>query len=132
MVDGDDAGEVVLSQRQPQVGIGVLATLKDPDNGVTIARWVWERSDEITGNAAGTTCLAYAGDWTPTGVASAVYVPRAADVGRCLRAKVVYRDELAEDDLEAARVIGGSGRVARRCRYPAECQCRPGFPRPGL
>ena len=128
VVDGDDAGEVVLSQRQPQVGIGVLATLKDPDNGVTIARWVWERSDEITGDAVGTTCLAFAGDWTPTGVASAVYVPRAADVGRCLRAKVVYRDELAEHDLEAARVSEVPVGWREDAATPPTVNAAPAFP----
>ena len=48
VVDGEDVGEISLSQRQPQGGITVHATVSDPDGGVRIIRWVWERSDEIT------------------------------------------------------------------------------------
>ena len=42
VVDGEDAGAVVLSQRQPEVGIAILATASDDDGGVTIRKWVWE------------------------------------------------------------------------------------------
>ena len=48
VVDTEDVGEVSLSQRQPQVGIAVHATASDPDGGVSIKRWEWERSAEIT------------------------------------------------------------------------------------
>ena len=40
VVDGEDAGAVVLSQRQPEVGIAVHATASDDDGGVTIRRWM--------------------------------------------------------------------------------------------
>ena len=36
VVDGEDAGAVVLSQRQPEVGIAIHATASDDDGGVTI------------------------------------------------------------------------------------------------
>ena len=48
VVDTEDVGEVSLSERQPQVGIAVHATASDPDGGVSIKRWEWERSAEIT------------------------------------------------------------------------------------
>ena len=48
VVNGEDAGTVSLSQREPQVGREVVATPNDPDGGVRIDRWVWERSAEIT------------------------------------------------------------------------------------
>ena len=32
----------------PEVGIEVHAMVSDPDGGITIERWVWERSNEIT------------------------------------------------------------------------------------
>ena len=48
VVDGEDAGAVVLSQRQPEVGIAIHATASDDDGGVTIRRWVWELSEEVT------------------------------------------------------------------------------------
>ena len=53
VVDGEDAGAVVLSQRQPQVGIVVHATASDDDGGVTVTRWVWELSDVVTVNERG-------------------------------------------------------------------------------
>ena len=46
--DTDDPGTVALSQRQPEVGIAILATATDADGGVIVRRWVWERSDPIT------------------------------------------------------------------------------------
>ena len=53
VVDAEDVGEVFLSQRQPQVGFEIHATASDPDDGVTITRWVWERSTEIAVNDRG-------------------------------------------------------------------------------
>ena len=44
VVDTEDPGEVSLSQRQPQVGREVSAIPSDPDGGVRIVRWVWERT----------------------------------------------------------------------------------------
>ena len=44
VVDTEDPGEVSLSQRQPQVGREVSAILSDPDGGVRIIRWEWQRS----------------------------------------------------------------------------------------
>ena len=42
VVDGEDAGAVVLSQRQPEVGIAIHATASDDDGGVTIRKWEWQ------------------------------------------------------------------------------------------
>ena len=107
VVDTEDDGEVSLSQRQPQVGIEILATLSDPDGGVNLTRWVWERSDEAP--SAG--CRTYAGPWrTIERASSSVYAPRPADVGRCLRATAVYTDELEDADQRAARVLEAPAR----------------------
>ena len=54
VVDGEDAGVVVLSQRQPEVGIAIHAAASDDDGGVTIRKWVWELSEEVTVSARGT------------------------------------------------------------------------------
>ncbi len=102
VVDTEDAGTVSLSQRQPQVGIEILATLSDPDGGVNLTRWVWERSDETPPAA----CRSYTGGWTPIERASsAVYAPQPADVGRCLRVTAVYTDELDDADQRAKAVL---------------------------
>ena len=38
VVDTEDAGKISLSQRHPQVGIELHATVSDPDGGVSITR----------------------------------------------------------------------------------------------
>ena len=67
VVDAEDAGEMFLSQRQPQVGYEIHATADDPDGGVTIIRWVWERSADIAVDDSGrplVECRDYQGEWT--------------------------------------------------------------------
>ncbi len=112
VVDGEDAGAVVLSQRQPEVGIAIHAAASDDDGGVTIGRWVWELSDEVTFNDRGAPSHECRDDpgtpgidavdddgWDPiAGSSSAVYAPKLADVGRCLRAVAMYTDNVGDDD----------------------------------
>ncbi len=99
VVDTDDPGTVDLSQRQPEVGIAILATATDADGGVIVRRWVWARSDEVDA------CQdSPVGGWDPIiGVSSAVYAPRLDDDGRCLRATAFYSDNM-DDDQRAMRV----------------------------
>ena len=117
VVDGEDEGEVSLSQRQPRVGIAVHATPSDPDGGVRIKRWVWERSAEITVDDAGTPSaeceedsdtpgINAVGGWTPIdGVATAVYTPKSSDVGMCLRATAVYTDNIGDAEDRATGAL---------------------------
>ena len=116
VVNGEDVGEISLSQRQPQEGITVHATVSDPDGGVRIIRWVWERSDEITFDDDGTPSaecrddpgtpgIGVVGGWAPIdGATSLSYTPASADVGRCLRATAVYTDNIGEADEQAMEV----------------------------
>ena len=101
VIDAEDDGKVVLSQRQPQVGIDIHATVSDPDGNVTITSWVWERSDETSGE-----CRNYSGDsavWNPIpGALSAVYTPQPPDVGRCLRVVATYWDNIGNAVEERA------------------------------
>ena len=96
VVDGEDAGAVLLSQRQPEVGIAVHATASDDDGGVTIRKWVWEWSDEFRVIDRVRECQDDEGTiWTKIAEAeSAVYIPKLADVGRCLRATAIYTDNI--------------------------------------
>ena len=106
VVNAHDIGEILLSQRQPQVGIEIVAALSDPDGGVEIIRWVWERSNEVSNPSSATCNTGVVTDWTPTGGASsAVYVPKAADFGRCLRAMAFYTDSLDDTELDATGVL---------------------------
>ncbi len=96
VVDGEDDGAVLLSQRQPEVGIEIQAVVSDDDGGVTIRKWVWAWSDEVIGAGSDSRCLDDdETDWTSIAEAeSAVYIPKAADVGRCLRATAFYTDNI--------------------------------------
>ena len=119
VVDGEDAGAVVLSQRQPEVGIAVHATASDDDGGVTIRRWMWELSEEVTVSARGTPSAECRDDpatpgidavdddgWTViAGASAAVYAPKPADVGRCLRAVAVYTDNVDRGEEQATGVL---------------------------
>ena len=49
VTDVDEDGEVVISLLQPEVGIPIMASLTDPDGGVTGTTWVWEVS-EVSAN----------------------------------------------------------------------------------
>ena len=97
VVDGEDPGEVLLSQREPQVGREVQAWVSDPDGGVRVSRWEWHRS------APSTPCLDYRGDWGDPidGASSSVYTAQAADVGWCLRATATYTDNIENPAGEA-------------------------------
>ena len=117
VVDTEDVGEVSLSQRQPQVGIDINATASDPDGGVSIKRWEWERSSEITVDDTGTPSaecrddpdtpgIDVVGGWTPIdGASSAVYTPKLVDVDRCLRATAIYTDNLDDADEQVTGVL---------------------------
>ena len=117
VVDAEDPGEVFLSQRQPQVGREVSAIPSDPDGGVSIRRWEWERSAEITVDEEGTpsaecvddpetTDIGEAGGWdTIDGASSPTYTPTSDDVGRCLRATVFYTDNIADTEEQATGVL---------------------------
>ena len=116
VVDGEDDGAVVLSQRQPEVGIAIHATASDDDGGVTIKRWMWELSEEVTFNE-GVPSKECVDDmpfidtvddenWAPIpGATSAVYAPKPADVGMCLRAVAVYTDNVGRGEEPATGVL---------------------------
>ena len=96
-----------------QDGDAIVWSLSGPDDdlfaidgGVTVTRWVWELSDVVTVNERGIPSAECMDDpstpgidvvrgWTPiSGATSAVYAPRPADVGRCLRATASYTDNI--------------------------------------
>ena len=105
VVDAEDAGSVGLSQREPQIGRTVVATLKDADGSVVVSKWTWERSDvgvdDGVGNPTPAVCATatYAGTGSGpiTDASSAAYTPVDADENRCLRATVTYVDNIPGD-----------------------------------
>ena len=136
VVDTEDPGEVALSQRHPQVGIDINATVSDPDGGVSIRRWKWKRSAEITVNEAGIPSpqcradpddsnIVVVADWiTIDGASAAVYTPKTADVGRCLRATAIYTDNIENppdaDDDKATGVSERSRAGQQTCQRRSE------------
>ena len=118
VVDEDDAGAVVLSQRQPEVGIAIHATASDDDGGVTIKRWMWELSEKVTFNngVPSKECVddpdtpgidpVDKDKWIATaGATSAVYAPKTDDVGMCLRATATYVDNVGRLQETATGVL---------------------------
>ena len=110
VVDNEDAGTVELSAPEPQVGKQVIATLNEPDGGVTDLVWQWIRGGDADtaltalsaliatdtareaalcddGNAASTTNPCVIGDGT-----GAVYTPGDDDAGFFLHALASYMD----------------------------------------
>ena len=115
VLDAEDAGSVTLSERQPELGIEIHAMDSDPDGGVMVNRWVWERSGEVVVSRGApsaeceddprTTGVPAVGGWTPiAGASSAVYDARPADLSRCLRATAIYADNLSVNDQRATGV----------------------------
>ena len=80
-VIADDDGVVTLSTSEPEVGAAVIATLSDPDSGVTNVSWQWAKSDD------GST-----GWMDIQGAMSANYTPGKSDEGIFLRATASYDD----------------------------------------
>ena len=111
VVDGEDDGAVVLSQRQPEVSIAIHATASDDDGGVTIRKWVWELYDGVTVTERVIPffeCIAFVDEdnWTMiAGATSAVYAPQVADVGKCLRATAFYIDNVGRAQEQATGVL---------------------------
>ena len=100
VIDAEDGGTVSLSQREPQAGRTVVATLSDPDGGVILSKWAWETSDALT---AGQTCAADAANWAAVvpSVTSGAYTPKTADNDKCLRATATYTDNIPGDSIPA-------------------------------
>ena len=106
VTDAEDAGTVSLSQREPQEDQTVVATVSDPDGGVTITSWAWARVASTTGDNDAITCpAATAGGWTGiANVSSAAYNPTMADRNMCLRATATYTDNIGTDTATPAGV----------------------------
>ena len=98
----EEDGEVTLSNRQPEVGIPITASLTDSDGGVQGTTWQWYRAAD-----ASATC----DPWRPgddvdeiPNATSRTYTPVATDadtvsMGRCLYPVATYTDNHRPEDL---------------------------------
>ena len=97
VIDAEDDGSVSLTAREPQVGRTVVATVSDPDGGVTLNRWTWATAAAPTGQDQ--TCADDATGFvnvTPD-VSSGAYTPKSGDAGMCLQATATYTDNIEGD-----------------------------------
>ena len=81
----NDAGTVILSSLQPQVGTPITARLEDPDDATNVVSWTWESSSN------------WSSGWTATSGAKSdtytpldTYTPVAGDLNKYLRATASY------------------------------------------
>ena len=85
VTDLNDAGTVILSSLQPQVGTPITARLEDPDDATNVVSWTWESSSN------------WSSGWTATSGAKSdtytpldTYTPVAGDLNKYLRATATY------------------------------------------
>ena len=99
----DEAGTVTLSPSQPRAGAWVTATLREPDKGVKVQGWKWQRRASETDQWGN---IAFSGA-QPAGefFQGPSYRPVAGDVGQMLRATVSYTDGESADatDFKSAQ-----------------------------
>ena len=98
VINKEEKGSISLSSQQPNVGVGLVATLTDPDGGVTGERWQWARSPD------GST------RWSDIPAASAAtYTPVLADAANFLRVTVTYTDAQGPAKDANAITAGATG-----------------------
>ena len=83
----DEDGLLTVSNRHPQVGTRIIATLTDPDTPISNVDWTWLVQGADDGN-------------TDT------YTPKAADEGRTLEVEVSYTDGTGETQSEPLTLSG--------------------------
>ena len=103
----EEAGELRFSSEQPQVGTALLATVKDPDGGVSVTTWTWEISDPSNPPDTWTTLSSV----TNQGSDSSAYSPVAADEGKHIRVTAEYTDAVTGAD-QVQRTLTSAVRVA--------------------
>ena len=104
VTDVDEDGEVVISWLQPEVGTSIMASLTDPDGGVTGASWQWAVS-EVAANVLDIDTDAHWGDAPGEGNTSESYKPDASDAtgSKYLRVTASYTDENGQGKTAHAR-----------------------------
>ena len=107
----EEEGEVTLNQDQPLIGQAITAAVGDPDNGVAIVTWRWERatsSPPIAPDVWEVIPGATTDTYTPVGVDDKKTDRNENDNGFFLRAIATYTDITSFED-----VLGTTGRDER-------------------
>ena len=105
VTNAEEDGTVVLSTLVPKVGVELTATLTGDEDGATSGvTWKWERADDAAFDTNVTEI---------EGATSAAYTPVHDDMGKYLRATVMYTDPEGEDSASviSANDVVGSNRA---------------------
>ena len=96
----EEKGKATLDEDQPLIGQTVTASVEDPDNGVAIVTWRWERATS-TAEAADWEVIpgATIGTYTPVGVDNKKTDRNENDNGFYLRATATYTDITSNPDV---------------------------------
>ena len=107
VTDLNDAGTVILSSLQPQVGTPITARLEDPDDATNVVSWTWESSSN------------WSSGWTATSGAKSdtytpldTYTPVAGDLNKYLRATASYTNSGKRTQVSAHGVSAYPVRAA--------------------
>ena len=113
VTDMDEPGMVTLSAQQPQVNVGLTATLTDDDattEQTTAAKWMWEQSSAANG------------PWTPILTATTITYSPLGVADKYLRVTATYTDKHGSDKS----VPAVSANMVRA--EPAAANAAPVFP----
>ena len=104
----EEDGTITLSNRRPQAGVGLTATLEDPDKGIRTPDWQWQVE---TGEGTGVF----------EDIANAVnrtYTPKAGDVGKHLKPLRITRTGMMSTISKKKQCPNSwcGPRLARTCR----------------
>ena len=95
-----EGGEVELDETQPTINAEVTASVSDPDNGVAVVTWRWERATSTAATA----------NWMVIdGATTATYTPVKGedhdDEGYYLRAIATYTDIMSHSDMPGTLLV---------------------------
>ena len=112
VINVEEPGTVTLSELQPKEGIELTATHTDPDGSVMDPEWQWASSSSR--NDPWTDIKAREASDGITAITSntATYTPGADDVGKYLRATVMYTDPAVTEDNPSTTNVDESKDVA--------------------
>ena len=108
----EEAGKVTLDKVAPYPGVALMASLNDPDLGVSASEWQWARSRNENGSYT---------DIEGASAKADTYEPTSGDVGYYLRATVSYDD--GEGDGKSAMATS-----ANQVQAINEPNAAPAFP----
>ena len=91
VTNADEIGTVTLSNRQPEVGVRITASLESPDTNVRNVSWQWAQCPSDNRECPNPTNI--------LGATSITYTPAEANAGSFIKATATYTDNEMGDDI---------------------------------